>query len=46
MVNLNKCIGSCSIINDVSARTCIPSKTEDVNLNVFNMYQEKTNMKH
>ena len=42
MVNLDRCIGSCNSFDDPSSRKCVANKTEDVNLNVFNMIK-KTN---
>ena len=36
-VNLNQCVGSCNILNDLSNKVCFPNKTEDLNLSVFNM---------
>ena len=34
-VKLDKCVGSS--LNDLSNKVCVPNKTEDVNLNLFNM---------
>ena len=36
-VKLNWCAGSCNILNDLSNKVCVPNKTEDLNLNMFNM---------
>ena len=36
-VNLNRCVESCNTLNDLSNRVCAPGKTEDLNLNFFNM---------
>ena len=36
-VKLDRCVGSCNILNDLSNKVCIPNKTEDLNLSVFNM---------
>ena len=36
-VKLNKCVGSCNTLNDLSNKVCVPNKTEDLNLNVFNV---------
>ena len=36
-VYLDKCMGSCNTINDLSYRICVPNKTGDLKLNVFNM---------
>ena len=35
-VNLERCIASCNTLN-LSNRECIPNKTDDLNLSVFNM---------
>ena len=37
MVKLGRCNGSCNTLEDPSARICIANKTEDINLNVFNV---------
>ena len=34
---LHRCIGSCHTLNDLSNEICVPNKTEDLNLGVFNM---------
>ena len=34
---LKKCVGSCNSLNDISNNISVPNKTEDLNLNVFNM---------
>ena len=36
-VKLNKCVGSCNTLNDLSNRACVPNKTEDLNIHTFNM---------
>ena len=36
-VKLDRCIGSFDTLNDLSNKVCIPNKTEDLNLSVFNM---------
>ena len=49
-VKLDKFIGSCNTLNDLSNKVCLPNKTEDLNLNVFNMItginESKTLIKH
>ena len=40
MVNLYRCNESCSTLDDLSNRTCILNKIEDVNLSVFNMLRK------
>ena len=32
-----KFVGSCNSLNDLSDKVCLPNKTEDLNLSVFNM---------
>ena len=36
-VKLDRCVRSCSILNDSSNKVCVPNKTEDLNLSVFKM---------
>ena len=36
-VKLDRSVGSCNTLSDLSNKLCVPSKTEDLNLNVFNM---------
>ena len=36
-VKLDRCVRSCSTLNDLSNKVHIPNKTEDLNLSVFNM---------
>ena len=36
-VKLDRCAGSCNTLNDLSNKVCIPNKTEDLNLSVFNI---------
>ena len=37
LVKLDKCVGSCNTLNDLSNKVYVPNKTEDLNLNLFNM---------
>ena len=50
MVKLDRCFGSCNALNDLSNKVCVPNKTADLNLNVFNMItginESKTLTKH
>ena len=50
MISLDKCSGSCSSVDDLSIKLCVPSKTKDINVKVFNMttnkYEAKTIVKH
>ena len=36
-VSINRYNGSYKFFNDLSSRLCVPNKTKDLNLNVFNM---------
>ena len=47
---LHRCVRSCNAPNDLSNKVCVPNKTEDLNLSVFNMItrinESKTLTKH
>ena len=49
-VKLDRCVGSCNTLNDLSNKIYVPSKTEGLNLSLFNMIaaikQSKTLTKH
>ena len=36
------CAGSCNTFDNLPNRVCVPNKTEDLNLHVFNMITEIT----
>ena len=36
-VNLDRCIENCNTLNDLSIKLCVPNKTEDLKIIVFNM---------
>ena len=36
-VSLDRCVGSCNTLSDLSYKVCLPNETEDLNLSVFNM---------
>ena len=36
-VNLDRCLGSCNTLDDLSNRVFVPNKTEDLNLSICNM---------
>ena len=44
-VNLDKCVGSCNTLNDLSNTLCVSNKTEYLNLSVFNMITWKNESK-
>ena len=37
MVSLNKCNESCNAVHGLSTKICVPSKTKNVNVKLFNM---------
>ena len=45
-VNLDRWRESCNTFIDISNRICGPNKTEDLNLNVFNMITEMNESKN
>ena len=36
-VKLDKCVGSCNILNGLFNKVSVPNKPEDLNLSMFNM---------
>ena len=44
-VKLDKYVRSCNTLNDSSNKVCVPDKTEDLNLSVFNMITRKNECK-
>ena len=44
-VKLNTSGGSCNILHDLSNKVCVANKTEDLNINVFNMITGKNESK-
>ena len=49
-VKLDRCVGSCNTLNNLSNKACVPNKTENLNLSILNMIteinEEKTLTKH
>ena len=45
MGKLDRCVRSCNTLNDLSNKVCVPNKTEDLNLRVFNMFTGKNGSK-
>ena len=49
-VKLDRYAGSCNTLNDLYHKVCVPSKIEDLNLSMFNMFtrinESKTVTKH
>ena len=35
--SLDKCNGSCNAADELSTKKCVPSKTKDINVKVFNV---------
>ena len=50
MVKLDRCVGSCNTLNDLSNKVYVPNQIEDLNLGAFNMItginESKTLAKH
>ena len=36
-IKLDRCVGSCNTLTDLSNKLCAPIKTEDLNLSILNM---------
>ena len=36
-IKLDKWVGSCNTLSDLPSKVCVANKTEDLNLNLFNM---------
>ena len=49
-VNLDRSLGGCNTLNNLPNNVCVPNKTEDLNLSMFNMItginESKTFTKH
>ena len=37
LVKLDRCVGSCNTLNDLSNKVCVPNKKDDLDLIIFNM---------
>ena len=50
VVKLDRYVGSCNTLNDLSNKVCVPNKTENLNLSVFSIItginESKTLTKH
>ena len=50
MVKLDECVGSSNNLHDLSNEVCVPNKTKDLNIIIFNMItgvnESKTLIKH
>ena len=45
MISLDNCNGSCNCVDDLSMRICIPSKTKDIQVKVFDMITNRNEAK-
>ena len=45
VISLNKCNGSCNIVNELYTKICVSSKTIDINVKIFNMIKKINNAK-
>ena len=49
-VKLDRCAGSSNTLNDLSNKLCVPNKTKDLNISMFNIitliHESKTLTKH
>ena len=36
-VKFDRCVGSCNTLNDLSNKVCVPNKTAELNLSVYNI---------
>ena len=41
MISLDKCSANCNAAYDLSTKICVPSKTKDINVKLFNRYWSK-----
>ena len=41
IISIDKCNGSCNVVDHVSTKTCVSNKTEDANIKVFNLITRK-----
>ena len=42
VAKLDRCVGSCNILNDLSNKVSVPNKTEELNIYVFQMITGKS----
>ena len=45
MISSDKCNGSCKILTETCGQICVPNKTENSNLSVFNLITRKIESK-
>ena len=46
LFKLDRFVGSCNTLNNLCNRVCVPNKTEDFNLSLFNMMTQINEWKH
>ena len=39
-VKLDRCVGTCNTLNELSIKVCLPNKTEGLNISVFSIITE------
>ena len=44
-IKLDSCVESCNTLNDLPNKVCVPNKTEDLNLSMFNIITEINELK-
>ena len=45
-ITINKCKGSCNIINDSHAKLCVPDISKKINVKVFNLISRTNETRH
>ena len=45
-ININRCSGSCSNINNPYAKLCVPDIIKNINVNVFNLMSRINETRH
>ena len=45
-IEINKCKGSCNIINDPYAKICVPDTIKNINVKVFNLMPRTNETRH
>ena len=43
-IKLDRCAGSCNTLNDLSNKVCVPTKSEYLNLSMFNIINNRNNI--
>ena len=45
MITLDKCSGSCNLVNDLCTKICVPTKTNNANVKAFNILKRTNEAK-